>query len=57
MYFNVVVRYDEELNHYTNQLVFHFGEDLEKAKEFSKIILQISGYYVEIIPILDKKEV
>lgn len=57
MCFNVVVRDDEELNHYTNQLVFHFGEDLEKAKEFSKIILQISGYYVEIIPILDKKEV
>ena len=57
MYFNVVVRDDEELNHYTNQLVFHFREDLEKAKEFSKIILQISGYCVEIIPILDKKEV
>ena len=57
MYFNVVVRDDEELNHYTNQLVFHFRENLEKAKEFSKILLQISDYHVEIIPILDKKEV
>lgn len=56
MYFNVVVSDSEETNYYSNQLVFHFGKNLEKAKEFAKLILEISDYYVEIIPLLDTEE-
>lgn len=56
MYFNVVISDSEETNYYSNQLVFHFGKNLEKAKEFAKLILKISDYYVEIIPLLDKEE-
>ena len=36
-----------------NTLIFYFGTELEKAKNFCKEILKISDYYVEIIPILE----
>ena len=55
MCFNVVIHEDEECIN-GNYLVFHFGEDLEKAKKFSEQILKISNYYVEIIPILKEKK-
>ena len=56
MYYNVVIN---EFNDcfQGNFLVFHFGENLEEAKQFAEQILKISDYFVEIIPILeDKKE-
>lgn len=56
MCFNVVIHEDEEYINDNNYLVFHFGEDLEKAKKFSEQILKISNYYVEIIPILKEKK-
>ena len=56
MYFNVVIHEAEECIQ-GNYLVFHFGNNLEKAKKFCEQILKISNYYVEIVPILkDKKE-
>ena len=56
MYFNVVIHEVEECMQ-GNYLVFHFGNNLEKAKKFCEQILKISNYYVEIVPILkDKKE-
>ena len=56
MSFNVVIN---EFEDYLkgNFLVFHFGENLEEAKQFAEQILKKSDYFVEIIPILeDNKE-
>ena len=55
MYYNVVVK--NYIGYSGEQLVFHFGENLEEAKQFAEQILKKSDYFVEIIPILeDKKE-
>ena len=56
MYYNVVINEFKD-RFQGNFLVFHFGENLEEAKQFAEQILKISDYFVEIIPILeDKKE-
>ena len=56
MYYNVVINEFKDC-YQGNFLVFHFGENLEEAKQFAEQILKISDYFVEIIPILeDKKE-
>ena len=55
MYYNVVVK--NYIDYSGDQLVFHFGDDFEEAKQFAELILKKSDYFVEIIPILeDKKE-
>ena len=56
MSFNVVIN-EFKACFQGNFLVFHFGENLEEAKQFAEQILKKSDYFVEIIPILeDKKE-
>ena len=56
MIFNVVINEFKDCFQ-GNFLVFHFGENLEEAKQFAEQILKKSDYFVEIIPILeDKKE-
>lgn len=56
MSFNVVINEFKDCLQ-GNFLVFHFGENLEEAKQFAEQILKKSDYFVEIIPILeDKKE-
>ena len=56
MSFNVVINEFEDYLQ-GNFLVFHFGENLEEAKQFAEQILKKSDYFVEIIPILeDNKE-
>ena len=56
MYYNVVINEFKDCFQ-GNFLVFHFGKNLEEAKQFAEQILKISDYFVEIIPILeDKKE-
>jgi len=56
MYYNVLIR-DGDINEITtNQLIFHFQNDFEKALKFVKKILEISNYEVEILPFLDNEE-
>lgn len=52
MYYNVVIKESYE---YTG-MVFHFGENFEKALEFAENILRISDYSVEILQIQKEEE-
>lgn len=53
MYYNVVIK---EPCEYTG-MVFHFGDDFERALEFAKNILTISEYSVEILQLPKEPEV
>lgn len=53
MYFNVVIKDKTVFEGESNQLVFHFGNDLDKAVKFANQILKISTYHVEILQFED----
>ena len=50
MFFNVVIK--ETYEH--TGLVFHFGDNFEKALKFAEKILRISDYSVEILQIYNE---
>ena len=57
MRYNVIVSDDKDFSaQFRNELVFHFGENKEKAVQFVELILKISDYYVSILPIKEEND-
>lgn len=54
MYYNVVVK-DKKSENYSwdNELIFHFGNDLQRVLSFCEMILDTSNNSVEILPFID----
>ena len=54
MYYNVVVK--NYIGYAGEQLVFHFGDNLEKALDFVNYIAKISDYNIELLQLDEEEE-
>lgn len=54
MYYNVIVKDKlSEGYNYDNELIFHFGNNIQEVLSFCETILKTSNNLVEILPLID----